>query len=318
MHRYLFSAFLILVSSHSFAATPVIFDTDIGSDIDDTWALSLILKTPELDLKLVTTATEDTTYRAKVAAKFLQVAGRSDIPVGIGLGGGNTLAFQQPWVADYQLEDYPGEIATEGVAKLISVVRESDTPVTIIVAGPMHNIAEALKRAPDITTKVHIVGMHGSVDTGYGNAATPSAEYNVANNVPAFQAVLAANWLSFTITPLDTCGDITIGGSDFQALKTSKDVQLQTIFENYAIWAKLVTWEKVDYQDVRTSTLYDAVAVYLAMPEHDFLPTESLTIRVNKQGIMHRDNRGHKLNVAMQWHDKAAFYQWLTQRLLSD
>ena len=32
---------------------PVIFDTDIGDDIDDTWALGLLLKSPELDLKLV-------------------------------------------------------------------------------------------------------------------------------------------------------------------------------------------------------------------------------------------------------------------------
>ncbi len=32
---------------------PVILDTDIGGDIDDTWALGLLLKSPELDLKLV-------------------------------------------------------------------------------------------------------------------------------------------------------------------------------------------------------------------------------------------------------------------------
>ncbi len=31
---------------------PVILDTDIGDDIDDTWALGLLLKSPELDLKL--------------------------------------------------------------------------------------------------------------------------------------------------------------------------------------------------------------------------------------------------------------------------
>ena len=32
---------------------PVILDTDIGGDIDDTWALAMLLKSPELDLKLV-------------------------------------------------------------------------------------------------------------------------------------------------------------------------------------------------------------------------------------------------------------------------
>jgi hypothetical protein len=37
------------------AKTPVILDTDIGDDIDDTWALAMLLKSPELDLKFVTT-----------------------------------------------------------------------------------------------------------------------------------------------------------------------------------------------------------------------------------------------------------------------
>ncbi len=34
---------------------PVILDTDIGADIDDTWALAILLRSSELDLKLVTT-----------------------------------------------------------------------------------------------------------------------------------------------------------------------------------------------------------------------------------------------------------------------
>src|SRR3974377_591872 len=48
--------------------TPVLLDTDIGDDIDDTWALALLLKSPELDLKLVVTDFGNTVYRAKIAA----------------------------------------------------------------------------------------------------------------------------------------------------------------------------------------------------------------------------------------------------------
>ena len=32
---------------------PVILDTDIGDDIDDTWALGFLLRSPEFDVKLV-------------------------------------------------------------------------------------------------------------------------------------------------------------------------------------------------------------------------------------------------------------------------
>ena len=40
--------------------TPVIIVTDIGSDIDDSWALALALRSPELDVKLVLTDPNDT------------------------------------------------------------------------------------------------------------------------------------------------------------------------------------------------------------------------------------------------------------------
>ena len=49
---------------------PVILDTDIGGDIDDIWALAMLLKSPELDLRLVTTNTGNTEYRARVAARL--------------------------------------------------------------------------------------------------------------------------------------------------------------------------------------------------------------------------------------------------------
>ncbi len=50
---------------------PVILDTDIGDDIDDTWAQALLLKSPELDLKLVVGDYGRAQYRARLLAKFL-------------------------------------------------------------------------------------------------------------------------------------------------------------------------------------------------------------------------------------------------------
>ena len=81
----LLSWFLVLTAAQaeSPARIPVIFDTDIGDDIDDTWALCLLLKSPQLDLKLVTTTYGKAEYRAKIIARLLTVAKRTDIPVGL-------------------------------------------------------------------------------------------------------------------------------------------------------------------------------------------------------------------------------------------
>ncbi|MFW9880600.1 MAG: nucleoside hydrolase, partial [Candidatus Thorarchaeota archaeon] len=63
---------------------PVILDSDIGLDIDDTWALGLLLKCPELDVKLISTVSRNTHIKTRLVAKFLEIANRTDIPLGIG------------------------------------------------------------------------------------------------------------------------------------------------------------------------------------------------------------------------------------------
>src|SRR5260221_7264807 len=133
------------------APVPVILDTDIGDDIDDTWALALLLKSPELDLKLVVGDYGKAEYRSRLLAKFLDRAGRSDVPVGIGVdiaphGEGG----QAAWIKDYELKSYRGKIQADGVQAIIDAVMESPQTVTLICIGPVPNIAEALKREPRI------------------------------------------------------------------------------------------------------------------------------------------------------------------------
>jgi inosine-uridine nucleoside N-ribohydrolase len=84
------------------AAKDVILDTDIVGDIDDTWALGMIVNSPELNLKLVSTATGNPLLRAKCVAKMLTRLGRTDVPIAIGLYSTvNATNFKQlGWAAD--------------------------------------------------------------------------------------------------------------------------------------------------------------------------------------------------------------------------
>ena len=80
----------------------------------------MLLKCPELDLRLVTTCAGDTPYRAKVAAKPAGSGRPGDVPVGIGIQQKDTRGGPQaPWVANYDLEQYPGRIDKDGVEALI-------------------------------------------------------------------------------------------------------------------------------------------------------------------------------------------------------
>ena len=298
---------------------PVVLDTDIGTDIDDTWALAYLLNCPELDLKMVLTSSGDTEYRAKVAAKFLEVAGRSDIPVAIGSGAGpgSGSSFQEPWVADYDLDAYPGVVHRDGVAAFIELVEHSETPVTVIAIGTLPSLRDALQKKPGIAGSIRFFGMHGSIDRGYDGE--PSAEANVRYDVPAFRAMLEADLIHKEITPLDTCGQVVIGGDLYQKLYQSDRPVLKALFENYQVWAELVTWMHVDKAmvDSHSSTLFDLVAVYMAF-DHRFLTFETLPIIVTDDGYTKRDADGEMLDVAMQWKDLNGFYQHVVDRLLGE
>src|SRR5260370_13001115 len=63
---------------------PILLDTDIGSDIDDAFALALVLASPELDLQGATTCCTDAEDRAWMVCRFLTAAGRKDVPVAWG------------------------------------------------------------------------------------------------------------------------------------------------------------------------------------------------------------------------------------------
>ena len=87
---------------------PVILDTDIGFDVDDVWALAFLLRCPELDVKLIVTDTGDTYYSASLVAKLLEVAGRTDIPVGVGVPLDESARTHSKWLGDYRLRGLPG------------------------------------------------------------------------------------------------------------------------------------------------------------------------------------------------------------------
>src|ERR1700733_7568837 len=58
----------------------VLFDTDIGSDIDDAVCLAYLLANPACDLLGITTVTGDTIKRASMASVLCKIAGKK-IPI---------------------------------------------------------------------------------------------------------------------------------------------------------------------------------------------------------------------------------------------
>ncbi len=291
---------------------PVILDTDIGDDIDDTWALAMLLRSPEVDVKLVVGDYYKAQYRAKLIAKLLTAAGRTDIPVGIGLKRGNEGGAQSKWIEGYDLKSYAGKVHEDGVQAIIDTIMASKEPVTLIAIGPLPNVAEALKRQPEIAKKARLVGMHGSVRMGYGgNARKIDAEYNVKCDAKACQAAFTAAW-EITITPLDTCGIVHLRGPKYAKVRDSKDPLAAAVIANYRIWAEHN--KNARQADSASSTLFDCVAIYLAFST-DLLTMERLGIWVTDDGLTLIDPQRKPMNVATKWKDMGAFEDLMVERI---
>ncbi len=300
---------------------PVILDTDIGTDIDDTWALAMLLKSPELDLRLVTTATGDTTYRARLAARILDVAGRSDVPVAAGRCFGEYVSAQSSWVSCYDLTAYKGGFTTNAAESIVSTIMDSDNPVTVIAIGPLTNISDALKLEPRIAQRARFTGMHGSLKRRHDNAVGAIAEWNVVGDIQSAQEVFAAAWPK-TITPLDTCGSVRLGAEALAQLRGSKSPLIQCVLENYRIWLDHYSRTTTDSEwlagqpDQHSSILFDTVAIHLAY-SRQFLRVETVNLSVTDDGYTVADEGGQPVDVATEWEDLPGYREFLLGRLLS-
>ena len=296
--------------------TPVILQTDIGTDFDDNWALTMMLCQPHWDLKMVLVDTGDLRYRASVAAKVINSFNRSDIEIGLGVGDDS-----RKWdytlrgcVSDEDLDRYPGRFSENGVERLIEIVMSSKETVTIISIGPCSGIARALELAPEIAEKCRFSGMFGSIAFAHEGKPGAIAEYNVVCDIPAAQKVFSAPWNSALLTPLDSCGRVRLRGGNFQKILASEKPYLKLLMQQYAQWHEVIFNRPVaDY----SSVLFDTVAVHLAQST-EFLEVKKMRLAVDNEGFTRENPDGMPFDVAVGWQDLDAFESYLAALLTGE
>lgn len=294
---------------------PVILDTDIGTDIDDVWALIMMLNSPELDVKLIVTDFGNTTYRAKIAAKLLECAGRTEIPIGIGLKTSEKLEAQEPWIRDYDLDAYPGTIYKDGVEALINTIMSAEEQITLIAIGPVTNLALALEKQPKIAEHVRFVGMQGALRKGYDYADGVGPECNVSSDPIACKKVFTAPW-DMTITPLDTCGLVSLKGDKYKKVLNSDSIMAKALVENFKVWYENRQFDtNVDGFETQSTVLFDTVAIYLAFSE-EYLVMEELGVRIDDNNCTVIDPNAKKMKCATEWKDLEKFEDSLLSRII--
>jgi inosine-uridine nucleoside N-ribohydrolase len=211
VHHVPFAAVLVLLTAVAAHAqrTPVLFDTDIGTDIDDAYALALILRSPELELVGVTTVAGDAVARARLAAKLLAIDGgaAAKVPVYAGTSAKPQYIKQTEWAAGFTS---PALRSEGGVAFMRQQIEARPGALTIVAVGELTNVAALLTSSPGIAGKIkRIALMGGAVRRGGQPGSKPQPEWNLKSNAAAAQTVFASG-VPLLVAPLDATADLKL------------------------------------------------------------------------------------------------------------
>lgn len=148
---------------------PVLFDTDIGSDIDDAACLAYLLQEPRCELLGITTVTGEPKERAKLASALCYAAGRKDIPIHSGTEHPILVPLKQK-VAQQKEKlsnwEHQKEFADNTAVQFMKEVIESRPgEVTLLAVGPFTNLGLLFATYPETAKKLKKLVVMGGVFT---------------------------------------------------------------------------------------------------------------------------------------------------------
>lgn len=304
MKRFLLLCAIVVVATKAFGAAeprriPVIVDTDIGTDIDDAFALALVIDSPEIDLLGVTTVSGDTQARARLAAKMLWVAGFTQVPVAAGEPGKPLPIDQTRWAEGFVS---PQLIDESAVDFLKDQFNRRPGEITLVAIGPLTNIGALLKQDPSVAPKIkRIVMMGGSIAHGYGNDLAPTPEYNIATDPAAAQVVFGSG-VPILMAPLDVTAMLQLDAAAQHRIFTHLTPVTDALTLLYHLWGQ------------PTPTLFDPMAVSLLL-NSGLCETKPMAIEVDSKGFT-RSVEGKTPNAVVALHtDPPKFFDFYLRRV---
>lgn len=260
MKSLVWSMLLMMGGAAASGAQKVILDCDLAGDIDDAFAVSLALASPEFDVLGLVMDHGNTAKRAQVACRLLYEVGRENVPVAVGrptpsiVGQDQAIAGdsqQFAWAAGF---DRVKPVDEDAADFIIANLRRYPGEVVLITLGPVCNLEDVIARDPNaLKLAKRVVSMFGSFRMGYNSSPVPSAEWNVRADIPA-----AKRWVDsgvpIAFVGLDVTAFVKLGEVDRQRLLFRQSPLTNCLCGLYTLW-RYEDWSAPD------PTLFDAVAV---------------------------------------------------------
>jgi purine nucleosidase len=208
----------------------LILDVDTG--IDDAIGILLAVKSRQFDLLGITTVNGNVSLdtATRNTCKVLDLLGESNIPV---IKGANAPILRKSFFehAVHGADGLGGALLHAPVKKqpdegfapdfIINSILNFSGEVTLVMTGPLTNLALALKKCPEIVHHVKEVIFMGGVVKGTGNV-TPTAEYNFYVDPEAAKIVLQAGFEAITQVGLDVTRQALLTDEHIHLIENNK------------------------------------------------------------------------------------------------
>ncbi|HZT44170.1 MAG TPA: nucleoside hydrolase [Chthonomonadaceae bacterium] len=251
---------------------PLVLDTDIGTDIDDVYALILAAVSPELDLRAVTVVNSDVHLRARLARHILDLLGRRDVLVSMGASLSLTPGERRGWMGHEGLGlslpagPYAEEASVDAAQRIARCAAESHAagvPLTVCTIGAMTNLALALRCYPE--TAAHI-GQVVAMASDFGGFGPQNArwEHNVACDPVAVEIVLRSGLL-VTLVGLNVTSQTAMTRQDVDALEAIGGPLAEALVGMHRVWLTALRSDRSPMHDgLALSYLLDATLLPMA------------------------------------------------------
>lgn len=272
---------------------PVIFDTDIGNDVDDTLAMGVIhaLQNRKECQLIAVTITKDNQYAAPMVSLINTFYGRPDIPVGL-IRSGITPDDGRYLKEIVEMKNEKGEDAfprtiqpNSNVQDAVDLLRKTladaeDGTVVAIQVGFSTNFARLMDTEPDdisplsgmelIKKKIRLLSVMAGIFVPKYN----QVEYNIQCDVPAAKK-LFAGWPTPIIFSGLEIGDV-IRYPSVSMLNDYNYVEQHPLKEAYRYYRGLE----------RSQATFDLTSVlYAVRPEHGYFDlSEPGTVVLDEEG----------------------------------
>lgn len=257
----------------------IIFDTDIGTDVDDVLALIVLIKSTRIKNIAVVTTNGPTLVRSKIAITLLKLLKKETVPVFTGKS--DSRSHSATFTHGREEEQALTKQQPHRLRNLLSWCQnKTSKSITIITTGPLTTTAWLIHQN-NIKNKIKKIVWMGSSITEFG---VPTNEHNLQTDITSARVILKSS-IPIFIVPLNVTIKHSLKLNEIQKFRNAENMIGKFVWVGMSNWLNITkSFSGVDGVFRNKIFLHDPMTVLagLKSTQATWLKT---TATISKKGV---------------------------------